>query len=128
MKKPFISAALLAALALAGCDTTGTNTSAGNSVGTATGIGMNVFKSAVDNQCRSELEKQSAWRIARAAMTVQQETAAQNKICSCVSEQAPQQVTVVDMTNAAIDANYRKQLVAKVVVKSLQSCYTSITK
>lgn len=128
MKKHLISTALLAVFALVGCDTTGTNTSAGNSVGTATDIGMNVFKTAVDNQCRSELEKQSAWRIARAAMTVEQEATAQNKICSCVSEQAPQQVTVVDMTNAAIDANYRKQLVATVVVKSLQSCYVNITK
>lgn len=122
MKKYAALATLFATVAITGCTTTGT----GTTVGTATDIGMNVFKSAVDSQCRSELETQSAWRIARAAMTAEQEASIQNEICGCVSEQAPQQVTVVDITNATIDSTYRKQLVASVVVKSLQSCYSNI--
>jgi len=35
---------------------------------------------------------------------------------------------VVDMTNAALDPQYRAQLVTKVVAKSLQTCYASFTK
>lgn len=61
-------------------------------------------------------------------MNSEQEEVAKTKICGCVSEQAPQQVTVVDMTNAAIDPQYRAQLVTKVVAKSLQTCYASFTK
>ncbi|MBP2280390.1 hypothetical protein RCH20_000092 [Psychrobacter sp. PL15] len=128
MKKILTLTTLLATFALAGCATPGSNTNSGSSVGTASGIGMNVFKAAVNNQCRIELEQQSAWRVARTAMTVEQESAIQNRICSCVSEQAPQQVTIVDMTNAAIDSEYRTQLVTKVAVRSLQSCYGSFIK
>lgn len=129
MKKRFASTILLATLALAGCATTdGTNNSAGNAIGTANDIGMNVFKSAIDNQCRSQIEKQSAWRIASVAMTDTQQEAVKSNVCGCVSEQAPQQVTLVELGNAAIDSQYRTQLVAKVVAKSLQSCYASFTK
>lgn len=132
MKKLCLSAAMLTTLALSGCAATGTggatNNGVGNGVGTATNIGMNVFKVAVDNQCRVELEKQRTWRIASAAMTAQQKMALEDKVCGCVSEQAPQQVTIVDMANAAIDSQYRTQLVTRVVARSLQSCYGSILK
>ena len=128
MKKLLISTAMLATFALSGCASTGTNTNAGTTVGTATDIGMSVFKAAIDNQCRAEIQKQSAWRIASIAMTEDQKEAVQSRVCGCVSEQAPQQVTLVELGNAAIDSKYRAQLVTKVVAKSLQSCYASIVK
>lgn len=129
MKKRFASTMLLATFALAGCTTTGgMSNSTGTAIGTANEIGMNVFKTAIDNQCRSQIEKQSAWRIASVAMTDAQQESVKSNVCGCVSEQAPQQVTLVELGNAAIDSQYRTQLVAKVVAKSLQSCYASFTK
>lgn len=129
MKKLLASTALLATFALAGCTTTGgVNNGTGNAIGTANEIGMNVFKAAIDNQCRSEIEKQNAWRVASVAMTEAQQEAVQSRVCGCVSEQAPQQVTIVELGNAAIDSQYRTQLVARVVAKSLQSCYASFIK
>lgn len=128
MKKLLAVSAMMASIALTGCAATGTTADASNTVGTATNVGMNIFRTAVDAQCRSELEKQNAWRIARVAMNSEQEEVAKTKICGCVSEQAPQQITVVDMTNAALDPQYRAQLVTKVVAKSLQTCYASSTK
>ncbi|OLF39252.1 MULTISPECIES: hypothetical protein [unclassified Psychrobacter] len=125
MKKILVSTTMLASLILTGCTTAGTNT--GTAMGTANEIGMNVFKAAIDNQCRSQIEKQSAWRIASVAMTETQEEAVKSKVCGCVSEQAPQHVTVVELGNAAIDADYRTKLVTRVVAKSLQSCYASFT-
>lgn len=127
MKKLLAVSALMTSVALTGCSTTATNTDTSTAVSTATSMGMNIFKSAVDTQCRNELESQTAWRVARVAMNAEQEEAAKTKICGCVSEQAPQQVTVVDMTNAALDSEYRAQLVTKVVAKSLQTCYASFT-
>ncbi|PNK59869.1 hypothetical protein [Psychrobacter sp. FDAARGOS_221] len=128
MKPLITSIALLTTLALSGCATTGGTTNGNTTMGNATNMGMNIFKSAVDAQCRSELEKQNAWRVARVAMNTEQEEAAKTKICGCVSEQAPQQVTVVELAEAAMDTTYRSQLVTKVVAKSLQSCYASFTK
>lgn len=128
MKKLLASAVTLITFALAGCATTDANTNAGNVIGSANEIGMNIFKTAIDNQCRNQIEKQNAWRIASIAMTDAQEEEVKSRVCGCVSEQAPQQVTIVELGNAAIDANYRTQLVARVVAKSLQSCYGSIVK
>ena len=128
MKKLVLSTTMLAALALTGCASTGTGatSNSGNAIGTANEIGMNVFKAAIDNQCRSQIENQNAWRIASAAMSDEQEEAVKSRVCGCVSEQAPQQVTLVELGNAAIDPSYRTQLVTRVVAKSLQSCYGSI--
>ena len=128
MKKLLTSTMMLATFALAGCATTDVNSNAGTAIGPANEIGMNVFKAAIDNQCRSQIEKQNAWRIASVAMTDAQEEEVKGRVCGCVSEQAPQQVTIVELGNAAIDASYRTQLVARVVAKSLQSCYGSIVK
>ena len=128
MKKLLTSTMMLATFALAGCATTDVNSNAGTAIGTANEIGMNVFKAAIDNQCRSQIEKQNAWRIASVAMTDAQEEEVKGRVCGCVSEQAPQQVTLVELGNAAIDSQYRTQLVTKVVAKSLQSCYTSFMK
>ena len=128
MKKLFASTIMLATFALAGCATNDINTNAGMAIGSANEIGMNIFKAAIDNQCRSQIEKQNAWRIASVAMTDAQEEEVKDRVCGCVSEQAPQQVTIVELGNAAIDANYRTQLVTRVVAKTLQSCYGSIVK
>lgn len=128
MKKILVSSAMLATLALAGCATgTSTGTTSGTTMGTANEIGMNVFRAAIDNQCRSQIEQQNAWRIASVAMSETQQEAVKTNVCGCVSEQAPQQVTIVELGNAAIDSSYRTQLVARVVAKSLQSCYASFT-
>lgn len=126
MKKLVLSTTMLAALALTGCASTGATSNSGNAIGTANEIGMNVFKAAIDNQCRSQIENQNAWLIASAAMSDEQEEAVKSRVCGCVSEQAPQQVTLVELGNAAIDPSYRTQLVTRVVAKSLQSCYGSI--
>lgn len=128
MKKLLASTALLAAFTLSGCAATGSNTNAGTAMGTANEIGMNVFKAAIDNQCRSQIEQQNAWRIASVAMTEAQQEAVKDRVCGCVSEQAPQQVSIVELGNAAIDPQYRVELVARVVAKSLQSCYSSIVR
>lgn len=128
MKKLLISTVMLATFTLAGCTTTGANNNAGTAIGTANDIGMNVFKAAIDNQCRSQIEKYNAWKIASVAMSEAQQEAIQSKVCGCVSEQAPQQVTMIELGNAAIDADYRGKLVTRVVAKSLQTCYANFTK
>ncbi|MCG3878556.1 hypothetical protein [Psychrobacter sp. Ps6] len=129
MKKLLASTVMLATVALAGCTTTGAaNNGTGTAIGTANEIGMNVFRTAIDNQCRSQIEKQTAWRVASVAMTEAQQESVKSNVCGCVSEQAPQQVTIVELGNAAIDSQYRTQLVTRVVAKSLQSCYASFVK
>lgn len=128
MKKSLLTA--IAILSLAACTTittTGTNT-VGNGITTATNVGMNVFKYAVDQKCRTEIQNHSAWKIASVAMTSTQQTTALNNVCGCVSEKAPQTVTVVELGQAAVDPTARTQIVSKVVANTLNTCYSEVMK
>ena len=129
MKKAFIAVVALS-MSLAACTTTtGTSTSGNTSTaGSAVTIGTNIFKAAVDNQCRTELNSNNAWRAIALTMTAEQQTAMENKICGCVSEKAPQNVTAVDLATAAIDQNARAQIVANTVAKTLTACYSEFVK
>ena len=123
MKKAFIAVAALS-MSLAACTTTtGTSTSGNTSTaGTAVNIGANIFKVAVDNQCRTELNSNNAWRAIALTMTAEQQTAMENKICGCVSEKAPQNVTAVDLATAAIDPAARNAIVSNAVTKTINAC------
>lgn len=125
--KKFLLTVACATLVLAGCatPTTGTTTTTANStVGTAATIGGNVLKMAVDNQCRAELNANNAFRAIALTMTAEQQSALETKICGCVSEKAPQNVTAVELAQAAVDANARAQIVANTVAKTLTACYS----
>ncbi|MCH4247402.1 hypothetical protein [Acinetobacter populi] len=125
--KKFLLAAACAAVALTGCatPTTGTTTANGNgTVGTAAAIGGNVLKMAVDNQCRTELNANNAFRAIALTMTAEQQDALETKVCGCVSEKALQNVSAVELAQAAVDANARTQIVANTVAKTLTACYS----
>ncbi|MFU8926759.1 hypothetical protein [Acinetobacter puyangensis] len=124
--KKFLLAAVCAAVALTGCatPTTGTTANSNSTVGTAAAIGGNVLKMAVDNQCRTELNANNAFRAIALTMTAEQQSALETKVCGCVSEKALQNVTAVELAQAAVDANARTQIVANTVAKTLTACYS----
>ena len=126
MKKVLLAVAAIS-MSLAACTTT-TGTSTSTTAGTAATIGSNIFKAAVDNQCRTELNSNNAWRALALTMTAEQQTAMETKICGCVSEKAPQNVTAVDLATAAVDQNARAQIVANTVAKTLTACYSEFVK
>lgn len=113
---------MLASLALLnGC---AASPNATDSVGTATAIGENIFRVAIDNQCRAELRANTAFRTVALTMTAQQQDVLETNICGCVSEQAVQNVTVVDMAQAATNPTARGQIIANTVAKTLGTCYS----
>ena len=71
---------------------------------TASSLGMSVLTSAVDTKCRTAIEEQSAWGIASLAMTDTQQETFKTNVCGCVTEQASEDVTIVELGNAAIDS------------------------
>lgn len=132
MKKIF-GAAILAAVAMTGCatstGTTGAATTAGDAaaigVGTATNVGMAIFQQAVDAKCRTELNNQTIYKTATLVLTSDQKTALENNICGCVSEKAPQSVTITEVAQAAVSPAARTQVVASAVAKTINACATS---
>lgn len=118
------------ALALGGCaSTTGTGVMDANStIGTANNVGMVIFKAAVNQQCQTQLQNNQYWRLGSVLMTSEKRAEVASNVCSCVSEKAPQSVTIVDLTTAAVDPTTRNVIVARAVSNTLQQCVGEFVK
>ncbi len=115
--KPYLTAILTASL-LAGC--------AGGTYGVADGgqtgsISNNLIKMYVDNQCRTELQSRNEWRLVSLAMSQEQQTEWENRICGCASEEAPKQITAADMPQLLTEQG-RTRVLADVTVKTVTAC------
>ncbi|WP_165008145.1 hypothetical protein [Neisseria yangbaofengii] len=117
MKK--ILAAAVSALLLGAC-ASGTSISM-NGLGSGTGIGSSVVKMAVENQCRTELNKRNEWRMAALAMSAEKQEAWEGKICGCASEEAPNQLTANEMMQV-LNPSTRTQALAAVTAKTVTAC------
>ena len=124
------AAVIGSALALGGCaSTTGNGVmDANNTIGTANNVGMAIFKAAVNQQCQAQLQNNQYWRLGSVLMTSDKQAEVANNICSCVSEKAPQSVTIVDLTTAAVDPTARNVIVARAVSNTLQQCVGEFVK
>ena len=114
---------LLAALApltlvLSACATT----SSPETQTTTQQLGGAALKIAINAKCTTELNNIPAWQTATRLMTTTQKQNIQTEICGCVSEQAPQSVTAVDLATAAIDPAARATIVGNVVAKTINAC------
>jgi hypothetical protein len=118
------------ALALVGCDsTTGSGVMDANStIGTANNVGMAIFKAAVNQQCQTQLKNNQYWRLGSVLMTSEKQAEVASNVCGCVSEKAPQSVTIVDLTTAAVDPTARNVIVARAVSNTLQQCVGEFVK
>lgn len=104
--------------------TTNTGTIGTGTLGTATGMGSSILKAAINQQCQTQLQNNSYWKIASVAMGADRQTQVANNVCGCVTEKAPQSVTINDMATAALDPNARTQIVGTAVARTMQSCYS----
>ncbi|QMT32446.1 hypothetical protein SAMN02746062_00877 [Alysiella filiformis DSM 16848] len=125
MKK--IALTLTTLLALSACGGTGSTDSLGNIGSSAGAIGKNLFNMYVQNQCVSELQSRNEWRLIALAMSQEKQTEWENKICGCVSEEAPMQLTAADMTQL-IHPDGRTKVIAEVGAKTVTACYKKIFK
>ncbi|UOO82875.1 hypothetical protein LVJ83_05285 [Uruburuella testudinis] len=113
MKKILLTAA--AVLALGACGT------GGGSFDTGLGMGNSLVKAAVDNQCRTELNNRNEWRLAMLTQSAQQQQVWEDKICGCVSEEAPNQMTATELMQV-VSPSTRTQALANVTAKTVSAC------
>ncbi len=124
------AAVIGSAIALGGCaSTTGNGVmDANNTIGTANNVGMAIFKAAVNQQCQTQLQNNQYWRLGSVLMTSDKQAEVASNVCGCVSEKAPQSVTIVDLTTAAVDPTARNVIVARAVSNTLQQCVGEFVK
>lgn len=124
MKKIILGA--LVAVAMSGCATPAFNTADNQSVG---GMAGNIAKTGlsmyINSQCSAQLNELTAWRTARALMSSQQEREWESKICGCVSEEAPNHLSLADGYKLATESG-RTELFANVVSKTASTCFTKL--
>ena len=112
---------LIPALLLSACATTeGMSPTAA----TANNIGMAVFQTAVDQKCRVELNNRTEYKVLTSVLTTEKKADVENQICGCVGAEASKNITIVEITQAAIDPNARATIIVNTVNNTLSTCVT----
>ena len=89
---------------------------------TANNIGMAVLQTAVDQKCRVELNNRTEYKVLTSVLTAQKKTDVENQVCGCVGEEAAKNITMIEITQAAIDPNARATIIANTVNNTLSTC------
>lgn len=105
----------------------GTSTSNGTG-GAATTIGKSLIQNYAHNQCSVELNKRQEWRLVALAVSAEKQQQWEDQICGCVSEEAPNSVTVTDLVQAATNESARASIVGNAVTKTVTSCLNRFVK
>lgn len=117
MKK--LALTLITSIVLSACGAVGGTGSGGMS---ASSMGTSVVKMYVQNKCVNELQSRNEWRLAALAMTQEKQTEWENKICSCASEEAPNQVTAAELPQLMTESG-RTKVAAEVATRTVTACY-----
>ncbi|MDO4434292.1 MAG: hypothetical protein Q4B82_06915 [Alysiella sp.] len=109
---------MLLSLTLSACSGTGGSFNVNNAMKTGTAL----LKMYVQNQCIGELQSRNEWRLVALTMSRTKQQEWENKICSCVSEEAPNHITAADLPQL-MSENGRVQMVANVTTQTVTACY-----
>ncbi len=88
-------------------------------------IARELISSQIDQQCHSQLNARQEWQLASALMGAEIKQQWENKICGCVSEEAPAQMSGEEMLQVLNPAT-RAQVVSNVAVKTVKACFTRV--
>ena len=88
-------------------------------------IARELISSQIDQQCHSQLNARQEWQLASALMGAEIKQQWENKICGCVSEEAPSQMSGEEMIQV-INPATRSQAVTNVPVKTVSACFNRI--
>lgn len=127
LKKSLAMLSIMATL-LTGCATTGEQNTTANTIDTVTNIGTSIFQTAVKQKCQTEITANQYYKLASIIMTDEQKSKIIDKACGCVSEKAPQSVSMTEVATAVIDTSSRPKIVAKAVSNTLQACVSEFVK
>ena len=126
MKKIVVSAVL--ALTLAACADGTMGTGGINTSTTGSSLGKSLIQSYARNQCSVELNQRQEWRLMALAVSASKQEQWEEQICGCVSEEAPNNVSAVELIQAATDPAARTSIVANAVTKTVTACFNRLVK
>lgn len=89
--------------------------------GTATGIGRELAKGYIKNQCHTELDNRQEWQLITMLMGKETKTTWENKICGCTSEEASAQLSGADLAEMMTNEG-RINVLTRVTGKTVTAC------
>lgn len=109
---------------LAGCASTGGN-QGNNEVATA--VGKVALQTAVDAKCRTEIQKQSQWRMIGRVMSADQRAGWESRICGCASQEAVNTTSLTDMA-LIINPSTRDAAAANIAQRTIRTCINRLSR
>ena len=83
---------------------------------------VKMLKPVIERQCKTELKDSMVWKASTFLMTEGNKKQFEAEVCQCVGENALNDVTVTEMTQALVSENAKNQLIRKATVNSIKSC------
>ena len=114
--------AALAALLLGGCAANQGADNAFGGLGSGIGIGGNIVKTAMTQQCRTELDKNKQWKLMGLVMGAEQQSEWGERICGCATEEAANHLTSTEMMQI-LSPSTRAQAVSSIAGKAITACF-----
>lgn len=140
MMKGHMAVLMLAGVLLSGCATTTTPIIATPLAGASThelttkptskdsslleSVGMSLFTSTMDSMCRTQLNKQDIYQSVTLFMSADQKNLLEDSVCGCVATEAPNSMSLTEMTQAVVDNSARPKIITKALTHTLATCAT----
>ncbi|RKG31075.1 hypothetical protein [Acinetobacter tianfuensis] len=83
---------------------------------------VKILKPVIERQCAIELNDSRAWKASSYLMTEANKQAFEKEVCSCVGENALNDVGVMEIAQAMLTEEAKNELVRKAVLNSIKSC------
>ncbi|CAM4345548.1 hypothetical protein [Acinetobacter pragensis] len=81
-----------------------------------------MLKPVIEHQCSMELKDSNLWKASTFLMTERNKQQFQQEVCSCVGENALNEVPAAELAHAAVSTEAKNQLIHKAVLNTVKGC------
>lgn len=87
-----------------------------------------MLKPIIEQQCQGELKSSKIWQAASIFWSDSRQKQVQQKICTCVSDNALNDVSNKDLMLAVVNEETKNKIIHQAVLNSLKSCAQEVLK
>lgn len=85
-------------------------------------VAQKMLKPLIEKQCVDELQTSKVWQASSLLWSKAQQTKAQNRVCTCVGENALNDVSSKEVLMASVNEDVKNKLIRQAVLNSLKGC------
>ncbi|RKG50979.1 hypothetical protein D7V64_11925 [Acinetobacter cumulans] len=85
-------------------------------------MAVKMLKPVIERQCITELKDSNVWKASTFLMTDHNKKQFEAEVCQCVGDNALNDVTVNEITQALLSEEAKNQLIRKATLNSIKNC------